>query len=120
MLPDHRGKAVRGEVEATLRETEERFGVTCTLEVIQEDSSPPTREDAPVVAQLRKAILAVRGLKARAVGIGGGTVAAPFRKAGFDAAVWETVDGTGHTTDECIRIENLVADAKVFATMMLG
>ncbi len=120
VLPDHRNKLVLGEVEATLRETEQRFGVKAELQVIQEDSSPPTREDAPIVTQLRKAILAVRGLKARAVGIGGGTVAAPFRKAGFDAAVWETVDETGHTTDEHVRVENLVADAKVFAAMMLG
>jgi succinyl-diaminopimelate desuccinylase len=120
ILPYHRNKLVLEAVEATLRETEEQFGVKCELQVIQEDSSPPTPDDAPIVNQLKKAILAVRGLKARPVGIGGGTVAAPFRKAGFDAAVWETVDETGHTTDEYVRIENLVADAKVFAAMMLG
>ena len=120
MLPDHRSKAVLEEVGATLRETEERFGVKCELQVIQEDASPPTREDAPIVVQLKKAILSLRGLKARAIGIGGGTVAAPFRKAGFDAAVWETTDETAHMADECIRIENLVGDAKVFAAMMLG
>jgi len=119
MLPDHRSKDVLAEVGATLKETEERFGVKCELQVIQEDSSPPTPEDAPVVVQLKKAILSLRGLKARAVGIGGGTVAAPFRKAGFDAAVWETIDETAHMADECIRIENLVGDAKVFASMML-
>ncbi len=120
ILPDHRNKLVLDEVGETLRETEERFGVKCELQVVQEDSSPPTADDAPIVERLRKAILEVRGLKARPVGIGGGTVAAPFRKAGFDAAVWETVEQTGHTTDEYIRIENMVADAKVFAAMMLG
>ncbi len=119
VLPDHRNKLVLEEVEGTLRETEERFGVKAELQVIQEDSSPPTADDAPIVERLQKAILGVRGVKARPVGIGGGTVAAPFRKAGFDAAVWETVDQTGHTTEEYIKIENLVADAKVFATLML-
>ncbi|HLB67779.1 MAG TPA: M20 family metallo-hydrolase, partial [Thermoplasmata archaeon] len=46
--------------------------------------------------------------------------AAHFRKAGIPAAVWQTTDQTGHAVDEYIPIANLVADAKVYAALMLA
>ena len=120
VLPTVKNKEVLEEVGSALRGTEERFGVRCELQVLQDESSPPTPEDAPIVGELQRALAAARGLKGRVVGIGGGTVAAHLRKAGFPAAVWETIDQTGHAADENIRIENLVGDAKVYAALMLG
>jgi len=120
ILPTHTTGDVLEEVRAALKDTEPKFGVTCELEVIQDESSPPTPEGAPVVVDLKKAISHVRGVKPRVVGIGGGTVAAHLRRAGFDVAVWQTTDQTGHAVDEYIRIENLVDDAKVYAALMLG
>ncbi len=55
----------------------------------------------------------------KAVGIGGGTVAAYFRRAGADAVVWGTGDESAHSTKEHVKIDNMVADSKVFAAMML-
>lgn len=120
VLPVYKNRAVLQEVETALRETESQFGVKADLEVIQDESSPPTPEDAPIVTLLKSAIATARGVKARPVGIGGGTVAAHFRKAGFPAAVWQTTEQTGHAVDEYIPIANLVADAKVYAALMLA
>ncbi len=119
ILPAVRNREVLEEVGVALRETEDRFGVKCGLEVLQDESSPPTPEGAPIVTELKRALQAAAGLRGKVVGIGGGTVAAHLRKAGFPAAVWETVDQTAHTADENIRIENLVNDAKVYAALML-
>ena len=120
VLPTYKNKVILQEVQTAIEETENQFSVKAKVEVIQDESSPPTPEDAPIVGLLKKAITTARGTKARAVGIGGGTVAAHFRKAGIPAAVWQTTDQTGHAVDEYIPIANLVADAKVYAALMLA
>jgi len=53
------------------------------------------------------------------MGIGGGTVAAFFRKAGFPAAVWSTMDETAHSPNEYCVLQYLKDDAKVFAHIAL-
>jgi succinyl-diaminopimelate desuccinylase len=52
------------------------------------------------------------------VGIGGGTVAAQLRAAGYDAAVWCRIAGCAHQSDEYCLVENMIGDAKVFAGVM--
>ena len=59
------------------------------------------------------------GVEARAEGIGGGTVAAYIRRAGFPAVVWARMDETMHAADEYVLIPNLLGDAKVFAFLAL-
>ena len=54
------------------------------------------------------------------MGIGGGTVAGPLREKGFACAVWSTTEESAHAADEYSRVDNLVADAKIFAALMLG
>ena len=68
-----------------------------------------------MVALLKKALKQARGIDARVGGIGGGTCAAFFRKAGIPAVVWSTIDEVAHQPDEYSRIGNMVEDAKVFA-----
>jgi succinyl-diaminopimelate desuccinylase len=53
------------------------------------------------------------------IGIGGGTVAAAFRRRGLPVAVWATMDDTGHQADEYARLDNLMADAKIFLHVFL-
>ena len=48
---------------------------------------------------------------------GGATCANFFRLAGHDAYVWETGGGTLHGPNEYVEIQNIINDAKVFATM---
>jgi len=78
-----------------------------------------TPDDAPVVKALQQAILELRGKEAKPMGIGGGTVASYFRKRGFNAAVWSTMDETCHQPNEYCKISNMVEDAKVFAHVFL-
>jgi succinyl-diaminopimelate desuccinylase len=53
------------------------------------------------------------------MGIGGGTVAALFRKKGFPAAVWSHCNHTAHQANEHCRISDIVGDAAVFANIFL-
>jgi len=46
-------------------------------------------------------------------------VAAFFRKAGLPAAVWASESDTPHQPDEYCLISNIMADAKVFASIFM-
>jgi succinyl-diaminopimelate desuccinylase len=93
--------------------------VRMSYEVVQENESPATPVDAPVVTLLAKAVQDTYGVQGRAVGIGGGTVGAYLRKAGYHCVVWSRQDETMHAPNEYAKLENLVGDAKVFARLML-
>lgn len=83
------------------------------------DAAPPTPVNSPIVRSLVEALKTLRGIEPKVGGIGGGTVAAFFRRIGVPAAVWSTVDETAHSPNEYCIIENLVADAKVMAYLMV-
>jgi succinyl-diaminopimelate desuccinylase len=85
----------------------------------RQETKNPTSPEAAVVQALKGAIKKVTGLDARPMGIGGGTVAAFFREAGFPAAVWLTEPDTPHQPNEYTLISNIMNDAKVFATLFL-
>jgi len=72
-----------------------------------------------VVEALKRAIQTVYQKESRPVGIGGGTVAAYFRREGFEAACWSKIDDTAHQPNEYCVIDNMVGDAKVFAHIMM-
>jgi succinyl-diaminopimelate desuccinylase len=88
--------------------------------VYRQDATNPTPADAPVVAALSRAISEVKGLEAVPMGIGGGTVAAFFRRAGLPAAVWETAPDTAHQPNEWCLISDLISDAKVLAHICMS
>jgi len=91
------------------------------LEVIERsDAAPPTPVNSTIVKTLVKALQELRGITPRIGGIGGGTVAAFFRRINIPAAVWSTVDDTAHMPNEYAKIENLISDAKVMAYLMLN
>lgn len=120
VLPCYTLEDVEAEIDRHSRAIEERFEVKVAREAVQrEPAAPPTSTDAPVVAALRRAVSAVYGVEARAEGIGGGTVAAYIRRAGFPAVVWARMDETMHAADEYVLIPNLLGDAKVFAFLAL-
>ena len=66
---------------------------------------------------LSESIESVTGNKPKAVGVGGGTCANFFREKGLDAYVWQVGGGTLHAPNEYVVMDNLVTDAKVFATL---
>ncbi len=95
---------------------EEEFGVRIEIEVVsRSDAAPPTEVNSEIVQRLIKALKELRGIEPVPGGIGGGTVAAAFRRIGVPAVVWMTADEVEHQPNEFCRIENLVEDAKVFA-----
>ncbi len=120
ILPDYPLADVEKKIADMAAEIEKEFGVQIETEHPQkEEAAPPTPPDAPVVKALQKAIKDVYGREGKPMGIGGGTVAAFLRRAGFYAAVWSTMDEMAHQPDEYAKIENILGDAKVFAHIFL-
>jgi succinyl-diaminopimelate desuccinylase len=120
VLPAYRLEEVRGEIGRLVAEVEGKTGVRVKLEEAQRvQAPPPTSPEAPVVRALSLALRELRGLEARPIGVGGGTVAAFFRRVGLAAACWSTTAEVAHQPDEFCLIDNMVADAKVFAHLLL-
>ncbi len=112
------------EVDTAIRKisdgVEKEFDVKITLSSAQkEEAAPATPADAPVVKALAAAIKDVYGIEAKPMGIGGGTVAAFFRRAGFPAVVWSKIDDTCHQPNEYTTVENMIGDTKVFANLFM-
>ncbi|MFW5857348.1 MAG: M20 family metallo-hydrolase [Planctomycetota bacterium] len=103
------GDAVAAETGATIR---------CEADVCQV-APPPTSAEAPVVRALAAAVRDVVGVEAEPRGIGGGTVAACFRRRNLPAAVWGSIDQMAHQPNEYCVLAQLVRDAKVFAHVAL-
>ncbi|PKL23949.1 MAG: diaminopimelate aminotransferase [Spirochaetae bacterium HGW-Spirochaetae-3] len=120
ILPEYPIDDVLAEARRRADAVEARYGVKVGLEVVQRNDSPPTPADAPVVLLLQDAIKATYGIAGRAIGVGGGTVGAYLRSAGFPCVVWSRQDETMHAPNEYTKIENLIGDAKVFARLMLA
>ncbi|HEX9903170.1 MAG TPA: M20 family metallo-hydrolase, partial [Acidobacteriota bacterium] len=114
ILPKVPVEDVLGQIRTLTDRVERKFKVKIQLEEVQKAAAaPPTAVRAPVVQALKKAIQDVYHIKGRARGIGGGTVAALFRRAGFNAACWSKLDDTLHQPNEYCLIENMIGDANV-------
>jgi succinyl-diaminopimelate desuccinylase len=121
VLPSYGLDEVLSEITRITEEFEKEAGVKITVEVLQKQAVPETKDgNSEVALLLKRAIRQARGLDARVGGIGGGTCAAFFRKAGFPAVVWSTVDEVAHQPDEYSKVENMVDDAKVFALLAMS
>jgi succinyl-diaminopimelate desuccinylase len=121
ILPQYRVGHVLSYVHGIANSVEDELDVSIRVEpVYTQEATAPTRVDAPVVRALMSAVKSVTGLEAKPMGIGGGTVAAFFRRAGLPAAVWATEPDTAHQPNEFCLISNIMADAKVFASIFLG
>jgi len=120
LLPRYGIADVEKEIRKAIRGVEAKCQVAITLEEKQAAAAaPPTSPKAPVVMALKKAIKEIYDENGKPKGIGGGTVAAFFRHAGFSAACWSKVDETAHQPNEYCHIDNMIGDAKVFAHIFL-
>ncbi len=121
VLPEYPLDDIMAELQAIARKHEAARGAKISLTYIQKaEAAPKTGVDSEVVRRLARAIEVVRAVKARPLGIGGGTCAAPFRREGIEAAVWSTVPETAHDANEYALVEDLVSDAKVYAVLFAG
>jgi succinyl-diaminopimelate desuccinylase len=120
VLPSYPLDRVLGEMRLMADDIEKAFQVTVDLSIVQEvQAPPPTPPDAPIVRALNRAVLEVYGVDARPAGIGGSTVAAFFRKEGFQAAVWSRIGCSAHQPNEWCVIDNMIGNAKVYAHLCL-
>jgi succinyl-diaminopimelate desuccinylase len=120
VLPCYGLDEVKTEIEALTREIEDEFAVAVAVAYPNEaTAAPPTSPDAPVVLALSEAVRRVRGVEPYPMGMGGGTVGAVFRRHGIPAAVWGTMEGMAHQPNESCVIDNMVADALVFAHVFM-
>lgn len=120
ILPSYDVEEVLADVKRVADEFAEKTGAKISVEVLQKQVSPALVDGkSELVALLKKALNAARGLNATVGGVGGGTAAAFFRQVGIPAVVWCTIDEVPHSPDEYSRIANMVADAKVFALLVV-
>lgn len=119
VLPHYDLEDILREVRMLCTEVERDRNVRVTMDtVIREQAATGTPAQAPVVQALSEAIAATRGTTARLLGIGGGTVAACFRKRGLPAACWATLHHMAHQPNESSSIANTLADAATFAHLL--
>jgi len=83
------------------------------------EASNPTPKDSQIVQELKASIKKISGVDGEPMGIGGGTVAALFRREGLPAAVWMTTSDTAHQPNEYCLISNIITDAKVFSSIFM-
>ena len=120
ILPQYQVDEVISLARSIAEDVEKKLDLSIRVEPIyRQDAVNPTSAEAPVVKALASAIKRVTGLESSPIGIGGGTVAAFFRKAGLQAAVWTTISDSAHQPSEYCLIKNIMTDAKVFACLYL-
>jgi succinyl-diaminopimelate desuccinylase len=121
ILPQYSLDEILKYVEKAAGEVAGQLDLSIAVEpYYRQEATAATPSDAPVVVALKEAIARVKGLFAKPMGIGGGTVAAFFRRSGLPAAVWITESDTCHQPNEYCLISNIISDTKVFAYLYLG
>jgi len=116
VLPVYDLAQVIAKVQEITGEIARQCGVAITVQAVQTVQAPPaTPAEAPVVKALEEAIQTVYRRQAHPRGIGGGTVAAFFRRQGLPAAVWLTDANTAHQPNEYVNINTLLGDCQVLA-----
>ncbi len=119
ILPRYDNEKVLAEMRKIARKIEKKDGVTITVEAPINDCSKPTDPKHPVVQLTKTAVQAVYKNNPRIMGVGGGTVGAYLRNAGFPAVVYSKLDEQMHQPNEYSSIKNTLGDAKVFVLVAM-
>ncbi len=120
VMPCYQLAEVKAEMRRRADGVEAKFGVKISFEPQQEaQAAPPTDPKAEIVLALKKGIKEILGVKAKADGIGGGTVAAFFRRLNLPVVVYARLNETAHMPNEYCVIDHMMGDAKVFAVTTL-
>lgn len=121
VLPQYPLEIVMKDVESVKSKLEKETGATIEIKPVQyEQNTNPTPTDSQVVQKLKTALKQLRGIDAKAIGIGGGTVGLYFRRKGIHTAVWSTLDDMAHQPNEYCKIESIINDAKVFVHVAMN
>ena len=120
VLPHYSNEKVLDYMRKVARKIEKKYGVTVTVEDPINDGSKSTDPKHPVVQLLKESVQTIYKNNPRVMGIGGGTVSAYLRNAGFPAVVYAKLDETMHQPNEYSSIKNTLGDAKVFALVAMS
>ena len=115
ILPCYSNKEVYAEILRIVKKIEKQCKVKVTIKIPHMDSSKPTDKNEPVVKLMTEAVRKVYKNSPKVVGVGGGTVAASLRNAGYPAVVYAKLDETMHQPNEYTSIKNTLGDSKIFA-----
>jgi succinyl-diaminopimelate desuccinylase len=114
VLPQYPLDGVMKDIESLRSRLEKETGATIKIEQVnREQNVNPTPVDSPIVQRLKHALKELRGVDAKGIGIGGGTVGLFFRRKGIHTAVWSTLDDMAHEPNEYCKVDNMVNDAVV-------
>jgi succinyl-diaminopimelate desuccinylase len=123
VMPEYQLTEVKAEMRRLADETQKEYDVKIVFEPQQEaQAAPPTDPKAPIVIALEKAIREIYKVEPKVQGIGGGTVAACFRRLNLPAVVYSRLNESAHQPNEYCILDNLMGDAKIFAisALLLG
>ena len=118
LVPGIDRSAVIAKARERARSVAKRRGVGVEVEPVLNQPATQTATEAPV-ASLLSACLAKASVKAKFIGIGGGTLAALLRRRGIPAVVWSTIASSCHEPNEHSSIQSTIDDTKVFALMAM-
>lgn len=119
VMPGYDLEEIFAKIQEFGREVEAEHGVRISYEFVQcEQAAPATPADSEVVTRLLRRVREVFGNEPKLKGIGGGTVAAYLRRAGYGAVVWSTLMHNAHQPNERSSITSTIKDAKVMAAML--
>jgi len=119
VLPSYPLEEIEQEIRLICDKVEAERGVRIAFApVVREQAAPATPADCEAAKRLTAALEKTRGLEARAIGIGGGTVAAAFRKRSLPAVCWSTLMHTAHQPNEHASVKATLADSQVFAHLL--
>ncbi len=119
VLPSYPLEEIEREIRLICDDVEAQRGVRiASAPVVREQAAPATPADCEAARRLSAALEKARGLEARLIGIGGGTVAAAFRKRGLPAVCWSTLMHTAHQPNEHASVKATLADSQVFAHLL--
>ncbi len=111
ILPNYRISDILNDINRLKRNCNAKV----TVEVVQEEQAPrPTNPNSEIIRILKAAIKKKLRLRARLVGIGGGTIAAYLRKRGYDAVVWAIESEMAHQPNEYAKIDNIKNMISIF------
>ena len=118
ILPRYNIEEIIKDVNKLREKFEKQTGARIEFDPTHKTVAPkPTDPHAPIVEMLAEAIKSIRKIEPKVGGIGGGTCAAFFRRIGLPAVVWSTIDEVAHQPNEYAKIDNMVNDAKVYASI---
>lgn len=119
VLPCYKNEDVIKEIQKVAKEIEKKFKVQVKIDILRSEYSLPTSQKADLVKLTQEASKAVYKNNARPMGVGGGTVGAYLRNAGYPVVVFSKLADMAHQPNEYSSIKNTMGDAKVFAHIAL-